>query len=282
MANEAAIPQLPTSCLQVLKLVGQEEPNLTEIHHAILTSPALTTSVLRMASSAFYNRQSRAVSDVRTAIQILGFKTLRSIAFAVMIQGTFSSTSRQSGLDVHRYIKHSMFVGLLASSLFQVHRTPAANPEQYEPEELFAAGVLHDVGPGILATLEPGIFRPIAQFAEQRNMPFSEAFQSAFGHSGTGLSLIALTTWQISPRLIRVIESAFGGDEKPHSLGAACLRYADYLLETQGLGMLGHSAQPECPPDVVEVAGISEEEGRAAVHALTETCELWLSGSSTN
>lgn len=282
MANEAAIPQLPSSCLQVLKLVSQEDPKLTDIHHAILTSPALTSSVLRMASSAFYNRQSRAVSDVRTAIQILGLKTLRSITFAVMVQSAFSGAARHSGLSVERFVKHSMFVGLLASSLFQVHRTPENNPERYEPEEIFAAGVLHDVGVGILSVLEPAVFRPLAQFAEQRGMTFSDAFRSAFGSPTVALTTTALETWGISERLISIVSSGFSEEAGEMLLPGACLRYADYLVETQGLGLLGHSAEASCPEEVVAAAGISEEEGRSAVHALTETCDLWLSGSSVS
>ncbi|MBX3117555.1 MAG: HDOD domain-containing protein [Fimbriimonadaceae bacterium] len=281
MANEAAIPQLPTSCLQVLKLIGIEEPNLTDIHHAILASPALTTSVLRMASSAFYNRQSRAVSDVRTAIQILGLKTLRSITFAVMVQSTFSNSARHSGLNVHRFVRHSMFVGLLASSLFQVHRTPETSRDESEPDELFAAGVLHDVGIGILSVIEPGVFRPLAQFAEQRELTFSEAFASAFGSPTVELTTIALKTWGISDRLVNVVSSAFSDTSTPRNLSASCLRYADYLLESQGLGLLSQRAAPACPEDVIASAGISEEEGRSAVHALSETCDLWMAGSGS-
>ncbi len=279
MANEAAIPQLPASCLQVLQLIAQDEPNLKEIHHAILTSPAMTASVLRMASSAFYNRQSRAVSDVRTAIQILGLKTIRSIAFAVMMQGAFAQIPAQSGLKVNRFIKHSMFVGLFASSLFQVHRSPQNNHEGYDPDELFAAGVLHEVGPGILATQQPGVFHSIAALAEKLEVTFSDAFAHAFGHRSAELTIAALETWQISDRLVSVVKAAFTEEAGTRPLAASCLRYADFVLTQQGLGLLEHTAQTECPDDVLDSAGISEEEGRSAVAALSETCELWMSGS---
>src|SRR5207253_4955046 len=76
-----SIPPLPDTALAVLRLTDDPMISTRQIAATISDDLAFTSRILTIANSAFYGMP-RAIGTVNEAVQVLGMRTLRSLAMA--------------------------------------------------------------------------------------------------------------------------------------------------------------------------------------------------------
>lgn len=133
----------PTSVQVAMKLRQQlDDPDcsLEDAVRLIQAEPLLAARVVAMANSAAYNRSGRMVTDVRTALSLLGFKTVRNLAMVLvtrqMAQLPASPQDRERAARLWEYTAH---VASLA-------RVIAKRVTHLDPETAMFAGIVHDIG----------------------------------------------------------------------------------------------------------------------------------------
>jgi hypothetical protein len=111
--------------------------------------------VVSIANSVAYNPSRRTVSDVPNAVPRLGFKTLRTLATALVVrQMQGMSQSPEHRALAARLWEHTAHVAALA-------RVIARRVTRQDPEAAFFAGIVHEVGGFYLisrADKFPGLF----------------------------------------------------------------------------------------------------------------------------
>ena len=75
------IGALPQTLAAVLKVVDDPDAGAKEIANIISTDVSLTTLVLKMVNSAYYNR-SRRVSKISEAVTVMGINSLKVLALS--------------------------------------------------------------------------------------------------------------------------------------------------------------------------------------------------------
>lgn len=145
IARDAAGGDLsfPTHAQLALKIrAALDDPNCSTEQAArlIQADPLLSARVVAMANSVLYNRSGREVVDVKTAVNRLGFGTLRTLAMALVTrQMSGAATSPEQRVAAERLWERTAHVAALARILAQ--RVTGQNPET----ALFA-GLVHDIG----------------------------------------------------------------------------------------------------------------------------------------
>ena len=86
------IPPLPLVATKVVELLGNENVTAAQLTEGISRDLALATRGMNMANSAFYRRLEE-IRDLRSAIVILGMRTIRSIVYGASLKQMFSSSS---------------------------------------------------------------------------------------------------------------------------------------------------------------------------------------------
>jgi putative nucleotidyltransferase with HDIG domain len=139
------IPPLPDVVARVLALLNDRNTEPHDLEQSLLLDQVLVAKILSMVNSPFYGLN-REVGTVKGAIMVLGFKTLRSIVLA-------SSTGKYMTRDYACYghsdkglWRHSLAVATLARTLTQL-----THGNQEQREEMFIAGLLHDIGKLLVA-----------------------------------------------------------------------------------------------------------------------------------
>ncbi|MBX3117557.1 MAG: HDOD domain-containing protein [Fimbriimonadaceae bacterium] len=241
-------------------LEGPVEPETSNLHRIITSSPALTAMVLRSASSAAYGSSER-VTDVRRAILVLGKRSLTAIAIASIVQAVISERVKAALLDPRQFVLHSTFVGVMARFLFETQVREHGHKSEFLPDEIFAAGILHDVGLGLFAVTEPMQFRKMVESSRLHLLTVSDEFLRTYDECSYELTAGALRSWNLSPKLLDVVSSMSAPEDHPtESKTVACLVYAEYLAETFGYGLTRNLATTECPDFVQSAIGLSPEE----------------------
>ena len=140
------IPSLPAVVAKLNQMVSDPDSSVSDIAQVLSSDEGLVSRVLRIANSAFYALPGR-VGTIPLAITILGIRTLRSLVIGTALAEITRSLSG-SAEEASRVWDHSVNVGVWC-------RWIARKVGGADPEEAFTAGLLHDVGKGLVLQVLP-------------------------------------------------------------------------------------------------------------------------------
>lgn len=191
------LPALPRVVTAAMELISNPDTTIKQLEDLIRTDQALAIRVLKMANSAFYGF-SRQIVSIGQAVKILGFNTLRSLLVS-------SSTARlflegEEGRDFHQRLwDHSLLTAVI-SRLVATRGTL-----KFLAEEIFTAGLLHDLGKKIVWKHFPGMYERLELLSEQKKvMPvLLETHALGFNHADVGALLAE--NWNLPPALVEAV-----------------------------------------------------------------------------
>jgi putative nucleotidyltransferase with HDIG domain len=134
------MPSLSTTVGKVLEVCSRTDASPNELNKVISLDPVLTGQVLKLINSAYYSLLNKITSLTR-AITMLGMNTVKNMALSTAIIKTVSGAKKSRVLPTSRFWQHSIGVGVSAKQLAIACDLPVA-----EREEMFIAGLLHDLG----------------------------------------------------------------------------------------------------------------------------------------
>ena len=134
------MPSLSTTVGKVMEICSRTDASPNELNKVISLDPVLTGQVLKLINSAYYSLVNKVTSLTR-AITMLGMNTVKNIALSTAIIRTVSGAKKSKSLPTAKFWAHSIGAGVSAKLLGE-----AKGFSPREREELFLAGLLHDLG----------------------------------------------------------------------------------------------------------------------------------------
>ena len=131
--------------IRIQQEIGKEEPDTRLLQKLVVSDPALTSQLLRMANSAFYRGLTK-VSTVRNAMVRMGITEVANIVFIVTHGKNYHSKDAVMRGILAKLWAHS--VGCAIGSQWLALRRGFRD----HCHEAFIAGLLHDVGKLFLIT----------------------------------------------------------------------------------------------------------------------------------
>jgi HD-like signal output (HDOD) protein len=138
-----AVPTLPKLLERISAALEDPDIDFARVGELIEIDQALTSQVLRLANSAFYSQQGR-VGHVAQALVMLGAVVTRSIVLS-------SSVVEFRRVKLRGFWEHSLGCAVAAGAIAKVVGRGA-------PEEVTAAGLLHDLGKVVVYKEMPDVF----------------------------------------------------------------------------------------------------------------------------
>ena len=140
-----AMAPFPAVASRVMQITEDERFSAYDLAAIIATDTALTAKILRLANSAYY-AYPRKIGTVRDAVVLIGFRAVRSTAIASAIVDIFPTSEPERPFNVDLFWGHSVACGIIAETM-------ARETHQAPPDEAFTAGILHDLGRLVLASV---------------------------------------------------------------------------------------------------------------------------------
>jgi len=138
--GELVFPTSAAVALRVRDALEDPDCELVAAARLIQTEPLLSARVVAVANSAAYNRSGRAVTDVRAAVTLLGFRTVRSLATALVVRQMAGMPAEPAHRELAlRLWEHSAGVAALAKVI-------ARMITRQDPETALFAGMVHEIG----------------------------------------------------------------------------------------------------------------------------------------
>jgi HD-like signal output (HDOD) protein len=126
--------------LKVKEAIEDPDCSVDAASKIILNEPVLAARVVAIANSAAYNRSGMEVSNLKGAINRIGFNTLRAIVSSLVVkQIAGASKNPVIRAKINQLWEHSAQVAALAQIL-------ARRVTKLDPDTAMFAGIIHEVG----------------------------------------------------------------------------------------------------------------------------------------
>jgi len=254
------LPELPEAALKLIHTLEGSDVSLAEVERIITGDPALTAAVIRSAASAIFGGVEN-ISTVRGAIARLGLSAVQAVGVSLGVQALIGRSGASPMFDHTRYARHSVFVGFMSRYLFACRHNHRPFNTKYARDEIFAAGILHETGLGLLARVDAEAYGYIFARAKRESTTLVQAFEKTYGSSIHRLALIAAETWRLPPMFLEVLGNLHDPlGHETEKVALACLSYAEFLANEHHHGMTQWTANDPFPQDVLDEVALPEDD----------------------
>ncbi len=191
-----AFPAMPGAALQLLTLANAPGTTVQQIEAVLRQEPGLTANLLKLANSAYFGIPSQ-VGSVRQAVLLLGLKRMVQMVVAACASAIMDRGVPGYDLPAGELWRHSLAVSVAARGLAGELKIQAA-------DEIFTAGLLHDVGKLVLGQFVQEDHAQIDSALAQ-GMSFEAAEAAVLGIDHAAIGAQVLAQWSLPEKIVHAV-----------------------------------------------------------------------------
>jgi putative nucleotidyltransferase with HDIG domain len=258
-----SIPPLPTTVTRALQVIADHNSSAKELAVVLAEDQSITATLLKYANSAYYG-MGRKVSTVSEAIVILGFSTIRSMLLAASVQQVVDKEISGYALARGELWRHSIQCAVIAKNL-------AKKCKFSQAEQVFVAGLIHDIGKVVLNNYVSEQYGEIIQIVEQEQIPFMDAEKRilSFDHAEVGSRLAE--KWNLPAELVDAIANHHNPlNSQGNQKITAFVHIADAICLTLGIGLGSDGLLYPLDGEALNLVGLTVEQFEEAMSEVQE------------
>jgi putative nucleotidyltransferase with HDIG domain len=190
-------PPAPAVMTQLLELFGDINRDADRLAELISYDPSLTGEVMKRCNSAFF-RGAESMPDVFAAVTRLGFNEVHSVVMTLSGASAVARTRIEGALDAGSLWRHSLRTALAAGAV--------ANRLREAEEVALTAGLLHDVGKLVLASVEGTAYAELMRRAEASRSALARAEEVGLGVTHAEVGARLLVRWGLPENIIHAVQ----------------------------------------------------------------------------
>ena len=245
------LPSLPELVLRVTEMVNNPMTSAKDLGNVIALDQVQTARFLKLVNSAHYGFPSE-ITKITTAIVILGFNSIKQLLLSTAVFDLFGSDPNHSG---HRVALMHHTIGTAIAS-----RTIGRYLGYPELEELFVAGLLHDIGKVVMDQYFHEDYLAIIKKTSEEDITFLTAERCLLDFDHTVVGQLLAKHWRLHSK----VETIIANHHHPSTAGlfgqeTAIVHLADILARAKQIGSGGDRVMPDLEPWSWELLGLNSE-----------------------
>ncbi len=192
------LPSPPKLYSLVMQEMRSPDASLKNVGDIISQDIAMTAKILQLINSAYFGLPRR-ITDPQQATIFLGIDTLKALVLTFHVFSEFSEDAELCEFSLADMLKHSIMVGRLAKEIAKVELD-----DTKILEEIYIAGILHDIGKLILLKL-PEQYREVMKYIKSTGFSFVEAEYNVMKTSHAELGAYLLALWGIPDNIVETV-----------------------------------------------------------------------------
>ena len=243
-----SLPHFPENIVALLAMTADPDMDINEVARAITTDPSLTADLLRLVNSAYFMLPRR-VSNILQAIKLIGIRGLRNLLYSYGTQEVMGEKfSEMKALWEHAY-RAGFYAFVLARSVRHMHE---------HLDDVFVAGILHDLGLIVVTDLHPDLQERIRRFCMDKGISLRLLENFSYGLNHADLGGLIAGKWNFPEQLvegIRFHHDPLAASESHRDI-VSCVYLADAICDVER----GQLSYEQLEPPVLHDFGIRSEE----------------------
>jgi len=171
--------------------------NLSDLEKYILQDQVITANVLKICNSAYYGF-SRRISSIKKAASLLEAKTLKKIVMDASLCNLYKDGIGAYSVEKGEMLNHSLYCAMVAELICQEKKIK-------NPDTVFTAGLLHDIGKVVLDQHVFEKFNLIMDRVLNKAASFLDAENEILGYNHAQVGGIIAREWNLPEVLIEAI-----------------------------------------------------------------------------
>ena len=230
--SDRDLPPLKPMVIRLWQLLNAPNTRLQEIVEAMSAEPVLCARIMAISNSPMY-RGLEEISSPQKALVRLGLNEVKGIVYYLTLADSVKKNAFPPSFSIRRFWTHSLCTALVAKQLIQYY--PSLFPMSPEEQDgTYLAGLLHDIGYVVMATLMPGEFTTMTKIWEEGGREPIEVEEKIFGVSHPLLSAKALKLWKFPKNVQLAVYAHHRSVAEDSPAGIKLIKLADYLATKAG------------------------------------------------
>jgi putative nucleotidyltransferase with HDIG domain len=247
-----AFPGMPTTAAKLLPLLDNPDSTPSEVENIVKYDPGLTANILKLTNSAYFGIPTK-VSSIRQAVIVLGWKRLLQVVTTICMSPLMKKAVSGYDLRSGQLWRHSIAVSVAAELLVKALKIPDA-------DEVFTAGLLHDVGKLILGSF---VKKDLAQIQAMvtKGISFDVAESMVLGTNHAEVGGQILHKWSFPAELVNAVQ----WHHDPESCENTCI-LSDIVHVANTVGLMTGFGKTEEGMDIEPFGPVADRLGLKANH----------------
>lgn len=265
------MPIFSASVNRVHVVSSNPDADAMELAVEVLKDANLTTKVLKLANSPFYNRGQGKIGNLSRAVVVLGFDTVKSAVLTLKLIDSFQH--QHPGIDMTGMLVNAYLSGGFVRGI-------SAKCGVKDIEQAYICGLLHNLGEIVSAYTLPQQYGQIQNLRREQNLSRNVAERQVLGTTLDALGQAIVSDWEFPQSVVKTLgEHTTKGDGRVRdqveltgvlsSLAneAMELLYAEQPTSRKSLAELNY--------EIAKVAGIKKEQvSEALEHSFKQCCDM--------
>ncbi|TAH11315.1 MAG: HDOD domain-containing protein [Curvibacter sp.] len=191
------LPSIPKVVALLLNELARAEIDLKKVTQLISTDPALTTRLLQLANSDFFQLSGK-ISSVSEALALLNLSQVAAMAQAAAAAASLKAVP---GIQLQPFWDYSLDVARVSRSL--------AGLVRLNQQAAFTCGLIHAVGELAMHLAMPDMTAEISQEAPPLGMNRATVERKVLGYSYANVSAGYARMWQFPQPMVDALEHQY-------------------------------------------------------------------------
>lgn len=201
MLTNGSLPALTQNVADICSIADNQETGSADLAAVIMRDCGLTSNLLTTANSTVYSPR-YPIKTISGAVTFLGFTKVRALALGLSIFKQSLKSFRAQSLA--KMYANSYFSGSFAMSL-------ARESNVTEPEEVFVAGLLHQLPRMALANTYPDNYKKMLTIINELGHTEDKACHEVFGASYKMLCQVLAEMYNLPSTITEVLTDSSSG-----------------------------------------------------------------------
>jgi putative nucleotidyltransferase with HDIG domain len=231
------LPTLDAMMIELFRVINDRNGSFNQIFNIVRYDQAISSKIISIANSAYYNRGTR-IGNLERAMIVIGIEETKNIITCLAFLGEILNRWNLTQRDLARLWMHSLMVAYTAKSL-------ADKTMVDEPEKAFTVSILHDIGKVVFYTFGDR-YRGMVNEARREGKEIHTLEKETFGVDHQEVGYLMSVKWRFPEEYSTVIRSHHGRREEKNTL-LDLVRVADAFVDnpSSDLGAEGIILQGE-------------------------------------
>ena len=245
---DVKLPEAPVIISELNDVIADPLATSNDVARVVNTSPSLSALLLRVVNSAYYGFSSK-IDRISRAVTIIGTKEISGLALGISVMQAFNDIPEHI-IQMEAFIRHSLACGTIA-------RMVAARANLAETEQLFVAGLLHDIGKLVIFKYYPEHAQACLHLAASRATTLFEAEKTVIGLHHAQVGRYLLEKWKLPQNLTDTVVFHHTPTKAADPGKAGIVQLADMITHGLAIGRSGEFSIPGFEESATQAVAIS-------------------------